>query len=143
MTKELKPRKYFWFIGVLGLIWNFIKALDYLSQVYNSQLNEEHIPYEQMDFITNVPIWASAAFAIAVWFGLAASIFLLARNKVAYTLFVISFIAILIQIIYNAFSINIIDTYGKVGAAQSIFTIAVGLFLMLFSKKAKKVGIID
>ncbi len=143
MTKEVKPRKYFWVIGVLGLIWNLIKVLDYLSQVYNSKLDEEQIPYEQMDFITNTPIWASAAFAIAVWFGLVASILLLARKKIAYIVFVISFIAILIQILYNAFTVNIINTYGKVGVAQSIFTIAVGLFLMLFSKKAKKVGVLD
>ena len=48
----------------------------------------------------------------------------------------------MIRLAYNVITINIIDVYGKVGVALVIVTFFVSVFLLIFSRSAKKVGIL-
>ena len=143
MTTKIKPTKVFWIIGVLALFWYIVGVIVFFSQTYSSDVLANAVPDVQTEFILDKPFWLNITYAIYVWFGLFGAIFLLAQKKIAYFLFVISFIAALIRMVFNIITINIIDVYGKVGIALIIVTLFVTVFLMIFSKKAKKVGILN
>ena len=96
----------------------------------------------QLDFIINKPAWVVFAYGLYAIFGLLGAITLLAQRKIAYFLFVISFIASMVRLAYNIITINIVDVYGKVGLALVIITLFVSIFLLIFSRSAKKVGIL-
>jgi hypothetical protein len=142
MTTKIKPTKVFWIIGVLALFWFIVGVIVFFSQTYASDVLANAVPDVQTEFVMDKPLWVNITYAIYVWCGLFGSIFLLAQKKIAYFFFVISFIGAIIRMAYNVITINIIDVYGKVGIALVIVTLFVTVFLMIFSKKAKKVGIL-
>lgn len=137
-----QPAKSFWVIGILAFIWNLIGVIAYLGQKYMSDEVKASIHKDQLAVIENTPAWATAAFAIAVWFGLLASILLLVRKKFANKLFIISFAGVFIQLIYNIFFSNAFQVYGTAGLFQAMITISISVFLIWYSKKCKDDGIL-
>ncbi|HLE83884.1 MAG TPA: hypothetical protein VJG13_06065, partial [Thermoanaerobaculia bacterium] len=70
---------HLWIVGVLALLWSAMGAFDYLAtqtrwEPYVGQFTEEQLAY-----FYGFPAWVVAAWAIAVWGGLLASIALLLR----------------------------------------------------------------
>jgi hypothetical protein len=142
MATTTKPSKTFWIIGVLAIIWNLIGALVYLGQAYMTDEMKAAIPKDQLAIIENAPSWAVAAFAIAVWIGLLSSLLLLFKKKIAKLGFTISFIGIIVQLIYNFFIANAYQVYGNAGLITPILTFLIGLFLISHSKRCIKEGIL-
>jgi len=101
MTTTTKPATSFWVISALALIWNLMGVIVYLGQAFMTDDMKAMIPKDQLAIIENTPAWATAAFAIAVWFGLLGSILLLTRKKIAKTVFIISLLGVLGQLVYN------------------------------------------
>jgi len=92
---------------------------------------------EKLKLIDATPAWATAAFAIAVFAATFGSIALLLRKKVAYTLFLISFLAIIVQNFdaFNRFNFTKFSTPELIMIALiPVF----GLFLLWYSKKSIK-----
>lgn len=131
-----KPSTSFWVISVLALIWNIFGVLAYLGQAYMPEMVKENIPENQLQFMENTPAWVTAAFAIAVFGGFLGSILLLARKKFANTLFFISLLGVIAQLIYNYFMTNGVEVFGTSWLIQSIITLLVSFFLVFFSRKA-------
>lgn len=138
-----KPATSFWVISILALIWNAIGVMAYLAQKLMTDEMKAAIPADQSEIMDNTPAWVTAAFAIAVWFGLIACIVLLLRKKLAKLLFIISFAAAFVQMIYNFFMTNAIEVYGTASLIQAIFIIGIGLFLVWYSKKCADDGILS
>ena len=86
MTNSTKPTTSYWIISVLALLWNLMGVAVYLGQALMTDDMKAMLPEDQLAIIENTPAWATAAFAIAVWFGLLACILLLARKKIAKTI---------------------------------------------------------
>ena len=59
----------------------------YLGQAFLTDDMKAMIPEDQLAIIENTPAWATAAFALAVWFGLLGAILLLTKKKIAKTVF--------------------------------------------------------
>jgi hypothetical protein len=72
-------------------------VLGCVSYIWNVTADPATMPLDQRAVAEAVPSWMVAAFAIAVWVGLPASIMLLLRRKVAVPLLLVSLIAVLIQ----------------------------------------------
>jgi hypothetical protein len=91
----------FWIIAAVALVWNLIGLFMYYSGVSATpeQLEAVYSP-EQLAAIEATPVWVTSAFAIATTFGVLASILLLLRKVLAFTLFVVSFAALVIQDLY-------------------------------------------
>lgn len=136
MTSTNKPKAAFWIITVIALIWNLMGAFAYIQQKYKTDTFESQYTQEQLEMVYNMPAWATAAFAIAVFGGVLASIALLLRKKIANHLYLISLIGIIVQMIYNIFISGALDVYGPGAIAMPIMVIVIGVFLYLFSKKA-------
>ena len=84
------------------------------------------------------PAWVTAAFAIAVWGGALGCIALLMLKKWARSVFLISLMGIVVQMIYALFISNSFEVYGPGAVAMPIMVILIGIFLVFFAGKAQK-----
>lgn len=141
-TISNKPTNTFWVIGIIALFWNALGVMAYLGQAFITDEIKATIPENQLAIMENTPAWATAAFAIAVWGGLLASILLLMKKKLAKTVFIISFIGIIVQLIYNFFMANAIEAYGPGGLVMPVLTVGFALFLIWHSKRCINDGIL-
>ena len=140
MTNSNKPTTLFWIIGVASLIWNGLGVMQYLTLAYITDDMKAALPEAERALYENIPAWVTAAFAIAVFGGLLGSIFLLMRKKVAKTAFLISLIAIIVQMSYNLFMSKAAEVYGPGGMVMPIMVIIIGVFLLLYSKRSTEKG---
>lgn len=135
-----KPPIWFWIITVVALIWNAMGVMQYLGQAYSTESFRSQYTPEQLEIISNTASWAVAAFAVAVFAGLLGSVFLLLRRRLAYVLFLISLIGIIVQLYHNLFVVDSVDIYGPAAAIMAGMILVLGLFLLWFSKFSTKKG---
>ena len=142
MNNRQKPNAFFWIIGILALLWNIMGVVAYLGQAFMTDEVLNKLPEADQEWYNNVPAWVTAAFAIAVFAGLIACIGLLLRKKWAVSLFVLSFIGVLVQQIYNFFIQDFVELTGQRLYMPIIIVIIAG-FLMWYSKGLKEKGILS
>ncbi len=87
-----------------------------------------------------MPAWATAAFAIAVFGGFLGALLLLLKRKLATPIFILSFVGIIVQMIYNLFIAKAIEVYGPGAIVMLILVVLIGVFLIWYSKKATANG---
>ncbi|PWK19930.1 hypothetical protein [Xanthomarina spongicola] len=131
-----KPPIWFWVIAVVALVWNLMGVMAYIGQAYMTEAELNALPEVEQALYANYPAWATAAFAIAVFGGAIASIALLLRKKLAKTLFLISLIGIIVQMIYNFFISEAMDVYGPGGMIMPVMIIIIGVYLVMLAKKS-------
>jgi hypothetical protein len=136
MTSTNKPKIGFWIIAVIAVIWNLMGVMAYLAEAFMNDEAKALLPEAERALYDNVPAWATAAFAIAVFGGFIASIALLIRKKIAMQLFLISLIGILVQMVYNFFISGAMDVYGPGEMVMPAMVIIIGVFLYMYSKNA-------
>jgi len=89
----------FWFISVVALLWNIGGAINYLMQ-----MNPEFVatlPETHRAIINGRPAWATGGFAIGVFGGALGCILLLFRKSVAFYVFIVSLLGILVTMIHT------------------------------------------
>jgi hypothetical protein len=134
-----KPSKSFWIISSLALLWNLMGVYQYIQQAYMTDSFKAMYNEEQLNMILDSPSWATAAFAIAVFSGSLGSLALLLRKKIAHTLFIISFIAIVVQNIDALMRFN----FSELNTMEISMTFMIpicAIFLIWFSKSAINKG---
>lgn len=114
----------------------------YLGQAYMTDEILNKLPEADQEWYNNVPAWVTAAFAIAVFAGFIACIGLLLRKKWAVSLFVLSFIGVLVQQIYNFFIQDFVELTGQ-RLYMPIIVVIIAGFLMWYSKGLKEKGILS
>ena len=138
-----KPTTSFWIIGIVALIWNLMGVYEYLTIAYMTSEELFDLPPEEQVLYENIPAWVTAAFALAVFGGSLGCILLLLRKKLATPVFIISFVSILAQMTYNLLMSNAMEVYGPVGFIMPVMVIAVGAFLVWYSRKTQAQGILS
>lgn len=141
-TTKNKPETSFWIIGIIALIWNLLGVMSYLQQAYMTADERSALPLEQQALYENTPAWVTAAFALAVFGGALGCILLLLRKKTATFVFVISFIGIVAQMVYNLLMSEAMEVYGPFAIVMPIMVLIVGSFLIWYSKKMSVKGIL-
>ena len=84
----------FWVIGAIALIWNGLGVANFLMQMNPDSLSA----YRESErlIIDGRPLWATAAFAVAVFGGTIGALLLLLRRSVAFYLFAASLFGVLV-----------------------------------------------
>lgn len=112
-TSTNKPPIWFWILSAIALIWNAMGVNAYLQQAYNTEVYRGMYSEEQLEIAANMPAWITAAFAIAVFSGALAAIGLLLRKSWSVKLWLLSLIAVIVQMGYtliNGYESNIVMT---------------------------------
>jgi len=136
MTTTNKPNLVYWIIAVIAVIWNLMGVIAYLGQAYMTDEAKMLLPEADRAYQENIPAWAIAAFAIAVFGGFFGAIGLLLKKKWATPLFIISLLGILVQLLYNLILSNSMEVYGPSGLIMPIMVVVIGVILVWYSKKA-------
>ena len=132
-----KPKLSFWIIGIVAFVWNCFGVLAYLSSVYMTDEVRALLPENQQTYIANTPTWVTAIFAIAVFSGVIGSLLLLLKKKIAIPVFLLSLIAVIIQMLYSFIILNAFEVFGISNLIMSVLVIIIAVFLYGYSKKAK------
>lgn len=129
-----KPPIWFWIVSVIALVWNGMGVNAYLQQAYNTESYRAMYTAEQLEIESNLPAFVTAAFAIAVFAGALAAIGLLLRKSWSVKLWVLSLIAVIVQMGYlliNGFASSI---------GMTIMIIAFAFIFVWFARKSEANG---
>lgn len=134
---------HLWVVGVLSLLWNAVGAFDYvMTQTQNEGYMSSFTP-EQLDFFYGFPSWVVAFWALAVWGGVLGSILLLLRKKLAATVFLVSFVSMVVTTIHNFVLSNGLEAIGDPFAlvfSGLIFVFA--LLLYIYARAMSNRGVL-
>ena len=137
MTNYLrKPTGLFWIISSMALVWNLMGVFNYLTQAFMTNEVLASLPEDQQLLYEDDPAWVTAAFATAVFSGTLGAILLLLKKKVASNFFILSFVGIIIQMTYGLMISENTNSYGPLGLLMPLMIIAIGGYLIWYSKKA-------
>lgn len=120
----------------MALVWNLMGVFNYLTQAFMTNEVLASLPEDQQLLYEDVPAWVTAAFATAVFSGTLGAILLLLKKKVASTFFILSFVGIIIQMTYGLMISENTNSYGPLGLLMPLMIIAIGGYLIWYSKKA-------
>ncbi len=110
-------------------------VFQYLSMQYMKEEMAAAMTPEQNALMESLPTWYTAVFAIAVFAGILGSILLFLQKKAATPLFLISLLAVLIQMGYWLLGTNAREVMGNQAAFMPVTVIIVAVFLYFFSRK--------
>ena len=133
------PRSFL-IISVAALVWNLFGVMSYIMQVTMSpealaQLPEaERVPYEM------VPSWLTGFFAVAVFSGLLACVGLLLKKAWSVPLFLLSLLAVVVQMGYWLFMTEIVEVEGLQAVFMPLLVIVIAVFLVWYSRDARNKG---
>ncbi|MEP1768836.1 MAG: hypothetical protein ABJJ53_19620 [Sulfitobacter sp.] len=96
--KTVKPAISFWCIAAMGLIWNLMGCMNFISQTNADALAQ--FPESYQAVIASRPAWATAAFAVAVFGGAVGCILLLMRRAVAVGVCALSLMGIALTLVH-------------------------------------------
>ncbi len=66
-------------VSALAVLWNLVLVGDYLGLRFRVPVYVQQFTAEQLAWYAGMPLWMAAAWAVAVWSGMLAALFLTAR----------------------------------------------------------------
>lgn len=133
------PRSFL-IISIVALLWNLMGVVFYLMQVTMSGDMMAGMPEAERALYESMPSWATGAFAIAVFGGVAASVGLLMKKAWCVPVFVVSLVAIIVQFGYWLFVTDSIAVIGNEVFLMPVMITAIAVFLLWYSRDARGRG---
>lgn len=139
-SKPVKPPVWFWIVAAVLLVWNLLGVIAYIIHVTMSAEALAALPEAEQLLYQNMPVWATTAFALAVWGSTLGCLLLLLRKKWATPVLIISLVAIVVQMYHSLFVSNSMEVYGPGSAVMSIMVVLVAIFLVWMSRSSTDKG---
>lgn len=108
--------KWFWVIAVSALIWNLMGFVIFYGETFQQEALIVGFEPDQQEWMRSTPRWIYVVFGLSVGTGILGSLLLLAKKKTSLPLFSVSFIAVLIQMIYTMLIAGGLEVMGPSGA---------------------------
>lgn len=135
-----RPSPGYWIIAVLALVWNLIGVAMWYLQVTLSAEQLALLTEPQRLVHAATPGWLDIAFAVAVFAGVLGALGLLLKKRWAGTLFLLSLIGLLVQVIGGYVVTPAWSAYGLAGLAMPVVLLAIALFLLWYANRAQARG---
>jgi hypothetical protein len=140
-TASVSPRRWtFWVIAFVALVWNLIGLAFFVMQVRLTPDMVAAMPAPQQQVYAATPAWINIAFGVAVVFGVLGSLALLLRKRLAPPLFMVSLLAIVVQIVGTYAVTPAWQAYGPAGLAMPVMLVVIGAYLYWYAHKAAAKG---
>ena len=141
-TQVTKTPRHLWVVGIVGFLWSAMGAMDYvMTQTRNEDYVAKFTP-EQLEYFYGFPTWVVATWALAVWCGVAGTVLLLLRKRIAEPVLLVSLISMVLTTIHNYGMSNGLEVAGGVFPlvfTAVIFLVALGLWLYARAMKSRGV----
>ena len=133
-----KPPTLFWVIAVILLLWNFTGLMFYYGQVtMTPETLAATFSAAEQEFMGQIPVWATAAYATAVTAGVIGAVLLLLRKALALPFFILSFVGVVIQD-FDAFVLSdAIGVWGSSALTLPLVVIVICIFEIWYTRSAK------
>jgi len=142
-TKNDKPGTVFWVLSGFFLVFNLVGFMIYYSVVTTPpEVFAANLSPEKLAFLNAEPLWATAAYATAVTAGVVASVLLLLRRAWAFPVYVVSFVAVLIQDLDSFVLRNGVEVWGTSGLYLPAVVIIVCVTELWYTRKVKADGLL-
>ncbi|MDJ0655568.1 MAG: hypothetical protein QNJ40_15500 [Xanthomonadales bacterium] len=129
--------KWFWIVAGVAVVWNLMGVAAYFSDVSMTREAVAALPQAQQELRAATPRWVTGFYAIAVFGGLAAAVVLCLKRRLAIPLFVVSLVAVVVQMGYVFVGINAVDILGPSAMTFPAIIILLGAFQLWFSMHAR------
>jgi uncharacterized membrane protein len=133
------PRS-FWAISVPALLWNLLGVAAYVQQVRLTEDALMALPEAERMLYTDIPVWATSAFALAVNGGALGCLLLILRKDWAFPVLIISLLGVIVQMYHSFFIANSIEVYGPGGMIMPIMVLGISIFLVWYAMHARNEG---
>ena len=127
----------FWVIGVIALLWNIGGVANFIVKLMNADMLDSYRESERA-IIEGRPIWATAAFAVAVFGGAFGCLLLLLRKSAAFYVFVASLLGVIVTMIHSlglGIDFGLAEIIGII-----LMPLVLAVFLIWYSKYADRKG---
>ena len=135
--------KWFMIVAILALIWNLFGVVAYIGRVTMSPEAFAALPADQQAYLESTPIWATAAFAFAVWGGALGALALVLKKAWAYPVLIVSLLGVLVQMVHSFFIAKSMEVYGPGAFIMPIMVLGIGFYLVWLARSAKAKGWIN
>ena len=123
---------------ITALLWNILGVFAFIMQLLLTPEMVSKLPQEQQLAYNSQPLWATLAFAIAVFGGALGCVLLLFKKSLARLTLIISLAAILAQQYYNFMIINSINLFGISAILMPIAVTIIAIALVYLSFHLKQ-----
>ena len=138
-STQIKIPKWFWVLAVIFLLWNIMGILSFFGHTFINEEALAKLPDNERALYKDYPFWTTIIFAIATFGGLIGSIGLIQKRKWSKLFFIISFFAIVPQMIHNVFFTKSTEVYGTAQAiTMTVLLVLIGAILIWFSNYSIK-----
>lgn len=117
----------FWIVAALGVLWNGFGVMAYWLTVTHNPKVMAQTPAEMVEALNRTPMWAMAAWGLAVGAALAGSLLLVLRSRWAVPAFIASLAGLLVLTIYQ------VASSMPMSIVQVVIIWLIALFLLRFS----------
>lgn len=133
------PPAWYWIAAVAALLFECLGAFFYVAEVRLTPEQIATLPLDQAAMLSARPTWYYAAFAIAVWVGLAGTIGLLLRKSWAVSLLLVSLVAVIAQFsaIFIVPEMRVVTSDALLGP---VIVIVVCYGILMLGRLAKRRG---
>ncbi|MFT3669488.1 MAG: hypothetical protein QM795_13135 [Pseudoxanthomonas sp.] len=138
-TTTVAPKRSlgFWLTGVFALVWNLIGVAFWYLQTNMSAERLALMSEGDRQIYDATPGWLNIAFAVAVFGGVLGALGLLLKKRWAGTMFLLSLIGLLVQMISAYVVTPAWAVYGPAGLVMPAVFVLIALFLLWYANKAQ------
>ncbi len=129
------PGWQYWTVAVLGFLWNCLGAYLYILTKQGDPLVTAGAPPQMLDYIAHMPLWAHVGWSLGIWGSFAGSMLMLLRYRFAVQAFLVSLLGASLSFAGQAQA-------GVLEPAQPIMILAVIGFLLWYSRRAERSGVL-
>jgi len=137
-----KPSVLFWVIAVIALLWNAMGVFAFITDLTMSEEALALMTEAQQELYNSTPTWNYVGYGLATIGGLLGAIGLLMRKSWATSLFILSFIGVLINLVWSLFLSNAADIMGAAAYILPVMVVVIAIFLIWYSRKSTADGIL-
>ena len=141
-AEQMRAPTSFWIVASVSLIWNLIGVINYLFSVTVSEHSLAAMPEAERALYTDVPVFVTSCFAIAVFSGVLGSVFLLLRKAQSVSLFLVSLVAIILQMSLGVLLTPMLAVQGPGALVFPVVLVACAVFFLYYSRKVTAQGLL-
>ncbi|CAN4278042.1 hypothetical protein LJR125_000903 [Pseudoxanthomonas sp. LjRoot125] len=141
-TTTVAPKRSlgFWITGLFALVWNLIGVAFWYMQTNMTAERLALMSESDRQIYEATPGWLNIAFAVAVFGGVLGALGLLLKKRWAGTMFLLSLIALLVQMIGAYVVTPAWAVYGPAGLVMPAVFVLIAMFLLWYANKAQARG---